>query len=52
MEWVSTGLGNIVTIFECLFDVIAADPVLGVIFVGTTIVPIGFAMLSHFKSAS
>lgn len=49
MEWVTTGMTNVTSVFTGIFDVIADNPVLALIFVGTTVVPLGFGMLQRFK---
>ena len=51
MEWITTGATNILSIFDSLLGAIEKNSVLGMIFVGGTIIPIGFAILSRFKNS-
>lgn len=51
MEWITTGATNILSIFDTLLGVIETNPLLGMLFVGGTVIPLGFGIFSHFKHA-
>ena len=51
MEWISTGASNILSIFDVLLDTITTNPLLAMLFVGGTVIPLGFAIFQHFKHA-
>lgn len=49
MEWISTGATNVLSIFDVLLDTITSNPLLAMLFVGGTIIPIGFRIFKKFK---
>ena len=51
MEWIATGATNALSIFDTLLSVISTNQLLGMLFVGGTVIPLGFAIFSHFKHA-
>lgn len=51
MEWITTGAQNILTIFDTLLDTITGNPLLAMLFVGGTIIPLGFMIFEKFKHA-
>lgn len=51
MEWITTGASNVLSIFDVLLDTITTNPLLAMLFVGGTIIPLGFGIFSHFKHA-
>lgn len=51
MEWITTAATNVLSIFDSLLDAISKNSVLGMIFVGGTLIPIGFGILSRFKNS-
>lgn len=51
MEWITTGAQNILTIFDTLLDTITGNPLLAMLFVGGTIIPLGFMIFHKFKNA-
>lgn len=51
MEWISTGATNVLSIFDVLLDTITSNPLLSMLFVGGTIIPIGFKIFKKFKRA-
>lgn len=51
MEWISTGASNVLSIFDVLLDTITTNPLLAMLFVGGTIIPIGFRIFKKFKRA-
>lgn len=51
MEWISTGASNILSIFDVLLDTITTNPLLAMLFVGGTVIPLGFTIFQHFKHA-
>lgn len=51
MEWITTGATNVLSIFDTLLGVIETNAVLGMLFVGGTVIPLGFGIFHHFKRA-
>lgn len=51
MEWISTGAENVLSIFDVLLDTITTNSLLAMLFVGGTIIPIGFRIFKKFKRA-
>ena len=51
MEWISTGAENVLSIFDVLLDTITTNRLLAMLFVGGTIIPIGFRIFKKFKRA-
>lgn len=51
MEWISTGATNVLSIFDVLLNTITSNPLLAMLFVGGTIIPIGFKIFKKFKRA-
>lgn len=51
MEWITTGAENVLSIFDTLLDTITKNPLLAMLFVGGTIIPIGFRIFKKFKRA-
>lgn len=51
MEWITSGAENILQIFDVLLDTITKNPLLAMLFVGGTIIPLGFSIFQHFKHA-
>lgn len=51
MEWITTGATNILSIFDTLLGVIETNPLLGMLFVGGTVIPLGFGIFHQFKHA-
>lgn len=51
MEWITTGAENVLSIFDTLLDTITTNPLLAMLFVGGTIIPIGFRIFKKFKRA-
>lgn len=51
MEWITTGAENVLSIFDTLLNTITSNPLLGMLFVGGTIIPLGFMIFKKFKHA-
>lgn len=51
MEWISTGATNVLSIFDVLLNTITSNSLLAMLFVGGTIIPIGFKIFKKFKRA-
>lgn len=51
MEWITTGAENVLSIFDTLLNTITMNPLLAMLFVGGTIIPIGFRIFKKFKRA-
>ena len=51
MEWITTGAESVLTIFDTLLDTITTNPLLAMLFVGGTIIPLGFRIFKKFKRA-
>lgn len=51
MEWISSGATAVLSIFDTLLDTIITNPILGMLFVGGTIIPLGFRIFRKFKRA-
>ncbi len=51
MEWITTGAESVLSIFDVLLDTITTNPLLAMLFVGGTIIPIGFRIFKKFKRA-
>lgn len=49
MDWLNTAVTNVVTIFGTVMGLIEDTPVLGLIFAGGCIVPLGFGILSRAR---
>lgn len=51
MEWITTGAESMLSIFDTLLSTITSNPLLAMLFVGGTIIPIGFRIFKKFKRA-
>lgn len=51
MEWITTGAENALKIFDTLLSTIETNPLLGMLFVGGTVIPLGFMIFHKFKNA-
>lgn len=51
MEWISSGATAVLSIFDTLLDTITTNPILAMLFVGGTIIPLGFRIFKKFKRA-
>lgn len=51
MEWITTGAENVLSIFDTLLNTITTNSLLAMLFVGGTIIPIGFRIFKKFKRA-
>lgn len=50
MEWLTTAVSNVVTIFGTVMGIIESTPVLGLIFAGGCVIPLGFSILGRAKA--
>ena len=51
MSWISDGAEAVLSIFDTLLGVIESNPLIGMLFVGGTIIPLGFGIFRRFKRA-
>ena len=51
MSWISGGAEAVLSIFDTLLGVIESNPLIGMLFVGGTIIPLGFGIFRRFKRA-
>ena len=51
LEWITDGAEAVLSIFDVLLDTITGNPILAMLFVGGTIIPIGFRIFKKFKKA-
>lgn len=51
MSWITDGAEAVLSIFDTLLGVIESNPLIGMLFVGGTIIPLGFGIFHHFKHA-
>ena len=51
MEWIGTGAQAVLSIFDSILDTITTNPLLAMLFVGGTIIPLGFRIFKKFKRA-
>ena len=49
LAWISDGAQAVLSIFDVLLDTITSNPILGMLFVGGTIIPLGFMIFKKFK---
>lgn len=52
MEFIATSTTTIMSMFTQIIDTITGTPILALLFVGGTVLPIGFAIFKKFKRAS
>lgn len=51
MEWITTGAESVLSIFDTLLSTITSNALLAMLFVGGTIIPLGFKIFKKFKKA-
>lgn len=51
MEWITTGATNVLSIFDTLLTTITTNSLLAMLFVGGTVIPLGFKIFRKFKRA-
>lgn len=49
MEWITTGAESVLSIFDTLLNKITTTPILAMLFVGGTVIPLGFRIFKKFK---
>lgn len=49
MEWITTGAESVLSIFDTLLTKITTTPILAMLFVGGTVIPLGFKIFKKFK---
>lgn len=50
MEWITTATTTVMDTMSTVLDTITSTPILAVIFVGGTIIPLGLRIFKKFKS--
>lgn len=52
MEWITTGTEAAVSVFESTLSIITGHPLLSMLLVAGTVVPVGISLLNRFKSGT
>lgn len=52
MEWMTTALTTCTELFSTILTLVTDNPVMAVVFVGGTVVPVGFAIFRQAKRSA